>query len=244
MSIEVIIFLTVVFGIAGGLVLERFRSQIDAAEQRKIDMTVPALSFRGQRSPDGASTDGVEKLRIISDAHFMAKRLLSDNEAHVLGEIESIIAEIEQPWRVLGQVGLSRFIAASSADGFAVIDSMYVALLIIDANRDPIAAVEYQASAQDRSENAVRDAVKREAMRRAGISYFEVRTSDRPGTLRNDIMALVQRRVPSEESAAVETPIADQPPAARPPRAPPKSRKRSPAAPRKPRGRPASGVKP
>lgn len=237
MNIEAIIFLAVIFGICGGLILEKLRSQIDEAEQRKVDMTVPLLSFGSKKAPALPKADGVDKLRTVSDARFSPLKLMSDNEAIVLREIETIITEIGQPWRVLAQVRLSRIIASSSFDAVSAIDGQQVALLIVDIDRAPIAAVEYQPLGQVRNDDAVRDAVKREALRRAGIAYIEVRASDQPGDLRADITALVtRRRAAAEPSALAEPLVADQPAESATPGPRP--------APRKPRGKPASGAKP
>ncbi len=232
MAVEAIIFLAVLLGIGAGLILEKFRSQIDAADQRKLDLTVPALAFGGKRLPAVAKPEGVDKLRQVSDARFLTKRLMSDNEAIVLVELEAIIADLGEPWRVMPQVGLSQIIGSNSDEATAAIEGQQVALLVVGGDRTPVAAVEYQPLGQIRSEDAVRDAVKREALRRSGIPYIEVRASDQPGDLRADLTALAARRAVRGaimEQAALVQPEA-QPAANKPPR--------------KPRGKPASGVKP
>ena len=96
MSVEAVIFLAVVFGIASGLILERVRTHINMVEQRKIDAALPALSFGGNRLPALAKSSAIDGLRDVSDSRFSAKRLLSDNEAIVLAEVETIIAGIGQ----------------------------------------------------------------------------------------------------------------------------------------------------
>jgi hypothetical protein len=232
-AIEAIIFLAVVFGIGAGLILEKFRSQIDAADQRKVDLTVPALTFGSKRPPAVPKSDAVDRLRQVSDARFMTKRLMSDNEAIVLGELEAIIADLGEPWRVMAQVGLSQILGSNSDEATLALDGQQVGLLVVGGDRNPIAAVEYQPLGQIRSDDAVRDAVKREALRRASIPYIEVRASDQPGDLRADLTALAMRRR-VEPTVAVEPP-----PAALPPVQPAVAKP-----PRKPRGKPASGVKP
>jgi hypothetical protein len=174
-------------------------------------------------------------LRDVSDARFSAKRLLSDNEAIVLAEVESIIAGIGQAWRVLARVSLAQIVESTSAEAISAIDGQQAALVVVTGDRTPIAVVEYQPLGQVRSEDAVRDAVKREALRRAGVVYIEVRASDQPGDLRDDLLALSVRR----RSAAPAAPVADQAPAA-----PAAGQPIAAAPPRKPRGKPASGVKP
>lgn len=229
MSVEVVIFLAVVFGVASGLILERVRTHINMVEQAKIDAALPALSFGGNRLPALAKSTAVDGLRDVSDARFSAKRLLSDNEAIVLAEVETIIAGVGQAWRVLAQVSLAQIVESTSAEAAAAIEGQLAALVVVTGDRTPIAVVEYQPLGQVRSEDAVRDAVKREALRRAGVAYIEVRASDQPGDLRDDLLALSVRR---RSAAPVEAmaPPADQALAAAPLR--------------KPRGKPASGVKP
>lgn len=232
MAVEAIIFLAVLLGIGAGLILEKFRSQIDAADQRKLDLTVPALIFGSKRPPVLAKNEGVDKLRQVSDARFLTKRLMSDNEAIVLAELEAVIADLGEPWRVMAQVGLPQIIGSNSDEATAAIEGQQVALLVVGADRAPIAAVEYQPLGQIRSEDAVRDAVKREALRRSGIPYIEVRASDQPGDLRADLTALAARRAARANFV--------EPPALEPPEVQPAVTK----PPRKPRGKPASGVKP
>ncbi|MBC7521691.1 MAG: DUF2726 domain-containing protein [Sandarakinorhabdus sp.] len=223
------IFLAVVFGIASGLILERVRTHINMVEQRKINAALPALSFGGNRLLALAKSSAIDGLRDVSDARFSPKRLLSDNEAIVLTEVETIIAGIGQAWRVLAQVSLDHIVESTSAEAGAAIDGQQAALVVITGDRTPIAVIEYQPLGQVRNEDAIRDAVKREALRRASVAYIEVRASDQPGDLRDDLLALsARRRVAAPVEAAA--PAADQAVATGPPR--------------KPKGKPASGVKP
>jgi hypothetical protein len=55
-----------------------------------------------------------------------------------------------------------------------VINSKRVDLLLIDGECHPRYAIEYQGSAHHQGAAAARDAVKKEALRRAGIGYHEV----------------------------------------------------------------------
>lgn len=255
MAIEVAIFLAVVFGIICGLILERLRKDINEAEDKKADAALPALTFGSKRAV--ARPDDVARLRHVSDARFLVKRLMTDNEAIVLSEIESIIDEIAEPWRVLAQVGLAQVIGSVSAEASASIDGQVAAMVIVTADRTPIAVVEYQSLGQVRGDDVMRDAIKREALRRAGIAFIEVRASDEPGDLRRDMTSLAARMrgiaeakplfgsspafaagqdlpAPEEKKAPAKEkmvpPPLDQATAAKPPR--------------KPRGKPASGVKP
>jgi len=148
--------------------------------------------------------DTAAQLRLVSDARFETKRLLSDSEARVLEALEMILGDLGKDWRVMAQVNLAEIVASSDLAAISAIDDQRVDLLIVSADQMPIAAVEYQALGQIREDDTVRDAVKREALRRAGIAYIEVRANDTPGSLRADIGRLVLLHA--------------QPPLAQPPR--------------------------
>jgi ribulose bisphosphate carboxylase small subunit len=66
-------------------------------------------------------------------------------------------------------------------------------LLLVDADCRPLHAIEYQGGAHHQGTAAARDAVKKEALRRAGIGYVEVVAGDTPAELRQVVERLVQR---------------------------------------------------
>nr|WP_310523349.1 DUF2726 domain-containing protein [Polymorphobacter sp.] len=239
MTIEFIVFGAVVFGIACGLLLERMRERLETEAKSPIApnalQLIPGgasgtLALASPRVP--AWFDSAAQLRLVSDARFSSKRLLSVSEARVLDALEVIIADMGQDWRVMAQVNLAEIVASTDLAAISAIDDQRVDMLIVSADQMPIAAVEYQALGQIHEDNAIRDAVKREALRRAGITYIEVRANDTPGSLRADIIRLV-----AQQSAAPTLPEPEPviEAAAKKPRQ---------AAPRKPKGKPASGVKP
>jgi hypothetical protein len=67
-------------------------------------------------------------------------------------------------------------------------------MLLVDAECRPLHAIEYQGGSHHRGTAAARDAVKKEALRRAGIGYVEVVAGDHtPAELRRIVEKLVQR---------------------------------------------------
>lgn len=216
MTIELVIFGSVILGVLGGLFLERMRPRLDG-------LSMPSgsnLRLAGPGRTTGLALaaprqDSAGQLRVVADARFAPKPLMSDNGARLLDDVETIIADLGTEWRVMAQVSLAEIVASSDAAAVSALDAHYVDLLIVAADRMPVAVVEYQALGQVRDDDAVRAAVKREALRRAGIVYFEVRSQDVPGELRDHLAAVAARY-------ATDAPV----------RA------------RKPRGKPASGVNP
>ena len=75
---------------------------------------------------------------------------------------------------------------------YACINSKRVDLLIVDADCKPLHAIEYQGGAHFKGAHATaaRDAVKKEALRRAGIGYVEVVAGDTPAELRRVVRAV------------------------------------------------------
>ena len=67
-------------------------------------------------------------------------------------------------------------------------------LLIVDADCRPLHAIEFQGTGHHLSqETAARDAVKKEALRRAGIGFFEVVSGDTPAQVKDKVRKLVAR---------------------------------------------------
>ena len=77
-------------------------------------------------------------------------------------------------WRVMAQVSLGEVLACSDARAYSAINSKRVDLLIVSSSGDPIAAIEYQGHGHYQGTAAARDAIKKEALRKAGVRYIEV----------------------------------------------------------------------
>src|SRR3546814_1079951 len=94
----------------------------------------------------------------------------------------------------MGQVSLGEILASPNEAAFFAVNSERVDLLIVDADCRPLHAVEMQGQGHHQSDNtAARDAVKREALRRAGIGYIEVVSGDTPAEVRAMVRKLVGR---------------------------------------------------
>ena len=71
-------------------------------------------------------------------------------------------------------------------------------MLLVDGDCQPIAAIEYRGGSHHQGTAAARDAVKKEALRRAGIGYHEVIAGV---TTRAELKRLVEKLVPGAISA-------------------------------------------
>ena len=98
-------------------------------------------------------------------------------------------------WQVMAQVSLGEILRCGDAEAFRCINSKRVDLLIVDADCNPLHAIEYQGGGHFKGAHATaaRDAVKKEALRRAGIGYDEVVAGNHtPAELRRVVEKLVQ----------------------------------------------------
>jgi hypothetical protein len=119
------------------------------------------------------------------NAEFKQRALLNKPERRLLGVIDHALAEHRPGWRAMGQVALGEILYSPDKDAFWAINAKRVDLLIIDSECKPLHAVEFQGTGHHGSaEAAARDAVKKEALRRAGIGYVEVVSGDTPAEVR------------------------------------------------------------
>ena len=95
----------------------------------------------------------------------------------------------------MAQVSLGEIIRSQDTAAYRCINSKRVDLLIVDSECKPLHAIEYQGRGHfsGAQSTAARDAVKKEALRRAGIGYVEVVAGDTPTDLRRVLERLVQK---------------------------------------------------
>lgn len=92
----------------------------------------------------------------------------------------------------MAQVSLGEILRTNNADAFSCVNSKRVDLLLVDEAFMPRHAIEYQGKGHHQNGAAARDAVKKEALRRAGIGYHEVVAGE---TTPSDLRQLVEKLV-------------------------------------------------
>ena len=144
--------------------------------------------------PNGPAsvTDSAEQLRLVMGARFEKRRLLSRSEALVLYAAENAIKTADLQWRVMAQVSLGEILSSPDARAYSAINSKRVDLLLVSRSSDPIAAIEYQGHGHYQGTAAARDAVKKEALRKAGVRYIEVTPGSGSEDLAREISRIAQ----------------------------------------------------
>lgn len=127
-------------------------------------------------------------------ASFAIQPLLNKSEARVFKELDRIVLACNPTWHVMAQVSLGEILRSRDAVAFSCVNSKRVDLLLVDSDCQPRHAIEYQGGSHHQGTAAARDAVKKEALRRAGIGYHEVVAGHTtPADLRQLIEKLVDR---------------------------------------------------
>jgi hypothetical protein len=142
-----------------------------------------------ERIPDAA-----DQLRTVMKADFKPQPLLNKSEARLFKAMDKMVLEFRPDWQVMAQVSLGEILKCEDYKAYSCINSKRVDLLIVDADCKPVHAIEYQGGAHFKGTHATaaRDAVKKEALRRAGIGYSEVVPGDTPAELRRLIERLLK----------------------------------------------------
>ena len=138
--------------------------------------------------------DAADQLRIVMGSDFTIKPLLNKSETRVFKELDRLVLGCNPTWQVMAQVSLGEIINGKDAVAHGCINSKRVDLLLVDGNCRPRHAIEYQGGAHYQGDAAARDAVKKEALRRAGIGYHEVVAGQTtPSELRRLVEKLVDK---------------------------------------------------
>jgi hypothetical protein len=118
--------------------------------------------------------DAADQLRTVMGATFTIQPLLNRGEARVFKELDRAVIARNPTWQVMAQVSLGEILRCEDAAAYGCINSKRVDLLLMDGDCRPRHAIEYQGAGHHQGTAAARDAVKKEALRRAGIGYHEV----------------------------------------------------------------------
>ena len=120
--------------------------------------------------------DAADQLRTVMRAEFKPQRLLNRSETRLFKAIDKMVLSLRPDWQVMAQVSLGEILRTEDKAAYGCINAKRVALLIVDEECRPLHAIEYQGGGHFKGAHATaaRDAVKKEALRRAGIGYVEV----------------------------------------------------------------------
>jgi Protein of unknown function (DUF2726) len=171
-KIELVIIIIALVIAAALLVFDRFWKP----QRRRFRPFYRRRTFDAPQGPD--LTDAVEQLRAVMAGSFEKQKVMSFSEYRLFAIVETEIATQRPGYRVFAQTSLGEVLKSSDNDAFRSINSKRVDILVIDHSGWPILAVEYQGNGHYQGTAAARDAVKKDALRKAGVRYLEFCETD------------------------------------------------------------------
>ena len=150
----------------------------------------PDLKVVAPVGQDEALATASEQLRKVMAAEFTARPLLNKAEAQVFDALDAAVIARNPKWQVMAQVSVGEFLSSRDKGAFLAVNSKRVDFALMDEKYHVRHAIEYQGKGHHQGSAAARDAVKKEALRRAGIGYHEIVAGH---TTPSELRALVER---------------------------------------------------
>lgn len=162
-----------------------------------------------QQAPDVA--DPAQQMNLISRVDFETIPLLNREEYRVYSVLERTVGERRDGYRLMAQTSLGEIIRPKPVSGsrddrdlaFRSINSKRLDFAIFDRSGRLAVAIEYQGSGHYHAKSFIRDAVKKEALRKAGVPLLEVPVRFHPEELADQVRRTLPGRAPRAESGPV-----------------------------------------
>ncbi|QPC99053.1 DUF2726 domain-containing protein [Qipengyuania soli] len=155
----------------------------------------PEQKVMPQAGEDPALASAADQLRTVMGADFKSRALLNRPEAAVFKALDEAVIARNPKWQVMAQVSLGEFLSSPNRSAYFAVNSKRVDFALMDEKCCVRHALEYQGNGHHQGNAAARDAVKKEALRKAGIGYHEVVAGH---TTPSELRALVEKLVPGE----------------------------------------------
>ena len=157
------------------------------------------VRFDQQQKPD--LTDVGQQLRAVMAGSFEKQRVLSSSEYRIFAIVEDEITAQRAGYRVFAQTSLGEILRSNNHAAFHSINSKRVDILVVDRGGWPYLAVEYHGDGHFQGTAAARDAVKKEALRKAGVRYIEFSTTDTDEQIRYRLREHLPTKLATRQAA-------------------------------------------
>ena len=118
---------------------------------------------------NGSATD---QLATVMAADFSARSLLNQPEHTLFKALDAAVIARNPGWQVMAQVSLGEFLSSRDTAAYGCVNSKRVDFALMDPDARVVHAIEYQGSGHHLGTAAARDAVKKEALRKAGSAIM------------------------------------------------------------------------
>lgn len=180
-----ILFIVLAVGAAIGMGVEKFFASIEREKRKaywagrkgkgKSGNVTPFPAAKQPKAPqDQQASVATDQLKVVMKADFKQRALLNRSEGQVFRSLDKIVIARNPQWQVMAQVSLGEFLWSEDKDAYGCINSKRVDFALMDAECRVRHTLEYQGNGHYQGTAAARDAVKKEALRKAGIGYHEI----------------------------------------------------------------------
>lgn len=114
------------------------------------------------------------QLDIVARSNFHKNKLMNKDEYGLFIRLEPLLKSNHPGYRLFAQVSMGEIVGSTDRKAYSCVNSKRVDFVIISPYGEPVVVVEYQGSGHYQSDAIQRDAVKKEACRKAGIAYIEI----------------------------------------------------------------------
>ena len=144
-------------------------------------------------------SDPKNQMDAVAHVDFEITPLLNREEARLLPLLESCARQVGKGHRVMAQTSMGEIIRPRQVGtsqeqrsaAYASINSKRLDFAIFDRFGRLALAIEYQGSGHYQAKSFMRDAVKREVLRKAGVQYLEVYQNSTHDDLSRQIIAII-----------------------------------------------------
>lgn len=140
---------------------------------------------------DNYVEDNNNQLARVTNATFTAQPIMNKTEYSVFRVVENLAREKMPGHRVFAQTSLGEILRCPDQDAYRAINSKRIDILIVNPSGMAIAAIECQGAGHYQKNAAMRDAVKKEALRKVGVPTIEIVPADGPSNIEAKIMMAV-----------------------------------------------------
>ncbi len=114
------------------------------------------------------------QLDIVARSDFHKSKLMNKEEYGLFIRLEPLLKTNRPGHRLFTQVSMGELIGSPNKSAYFCINNKRVDFVIISPYGDPLVVIEYQGGGHYQGNAVQRDAVKKEACRKAGIAFIEL----------------------------------------------------------------------
>jgi len=157
------------------------------------------LSVVGNSATD--MTNPSNQLEYVAKVGFTTQRLLNKEEYPLMQLLETATRTVDKSARVMAQTSLGEIIKTTNVGStkqerfyaFKSINSKRLDFAVFSRTGHLVLAVEYQGSGHYNAKSFIRDAVKREVVRKAGVQYLEIPVGYNPDEISAQVKSALYR---------------------------------------------------